>query len=383
MLFLYALAMLARVKLARLSFYAGFVVGFAAYAPQLAFFWTIFGPPAVALWAILSFWTGLFVLLAFQARRQFAPALSVMVLPLLWMGIEYFRCELYYLRFAWLTPGLAFANGEGVSILSQVGVYGIGFLLMTMAAFLTLLPPRVAAALGLSLALAGGFRSVSSLPAVSPSHAATTVMVAGVQVEFPVELEVPLLLDKALAESPTAQLFLLSEYVFDGPIPRRVKDWCKRNRRYLIAGGKDVISGTEYYNTAFVVGPSGDVVFQQAKSIPIQFFRDGLPARELRPWDSPWGKLGICICYDLSYSRVTDALVRQGARALLVPTMDVADWGEHEHHLHARVAPVRAAEYGIPIFRVASVLSLKSVSFCCAQMICRRGVTKEHSCSAL
>ena len=34
--------------------------------------------------------------------------------------------------------------------------------------------------------------------------------------------------------------------------------------------------------------------------------------------------------------------------------MDVADWGRHQHELHARVAPVRAAEYGIPIFRLAS-----------------------------
>jgi len=34
--------------------------------------------------------------------------------------------------------------------------------------------------------------------------------------------------------------------------------------------------------------------------------------------------------------------------------MDVEDWGQHEHELHSRVAPVRAAEYGIPIFRLTS-----------------------------
>jgi apolipoprotein N-acyltransferase len=62
----------------------------------------------------------------------------------------------------------------------------------------------------------------------------------------------------------------------------------------------------------------------------------------------------MCICYDLSYTRVTDELVRQGAQALIVPTMDIIDWGRHQHELHARVAPVRAAEYGLPIFRVAS-----------------------------
>ena len=62
--------------------------------------------------------------------------------------------------------------------------------------------------------------------------------------------------------------------------------------------------------------------------------------------------IGICICYDLSYRRVTDPLIRMGAQALIVPTMDVADWGRRQHELHARVAPVRAAEYGVPIFRL-------------------------------
>src|SRR5208282_1820567 len=78
------------------------------------------------------------------------------------------------------------------------------------------------------------------------------------------------------------------------------------------------------------------------------------PALKQEVWDSPWGKIGICICYDLSYARVTDRLVRKSAQLLIVPTMDVEDWGRHEHELHALVAPVRAAEYGLPIFRLAS-----------------------------
>jgi apolipoprotein N-acyltransferase len=113
-------------------------------------------------------------------------------------------------------------------------------------------------------------------------------------------------------------------------------------------------NGSNYYDTAFVVGTNGEIVFQQGKCVPIQFFRDGLPAPEQKVWDSPWGKIGFCICYDLSYTRVTDELVRQGAQLLIVPTMDVEDWGRHQHELHTRVAPVRAAEYGLPIFRLAS-----------------------------
>jgi apolipoprotein N-acyltransferase len=34
--------------------------------------------------------------------------------------------------------------------------------------------------------------------------------------------------------------------------------------------------------------------------------------------------------------------------------MDLMSWGEHQHKLHYRVAPLRASEYGIPIFKVCS-----------------------------
>jgi apolipoprotein N-acyltransferase len=51
---------------------------------------------------------------------------------------------------------------------------------------------------------------------------------------------------------------------------------------------------------------------------------------------------------------VTDELIRQGAQGLIFPTMDVAEWGAAQHELHARIAPMRAAEYGVPVFRLCS-----------------------------
>ncbi len=178
--------------------------------------------------------------------------------------------------------------------------------------------------------------------------------ITGVQMEFPSPNVLPKALNKALAKNPDAQILVLSEYTLDGPVPDSLKQWCREHSRFLLVGGKDPVGADNFYDTAFVVGTNGDIVFKQAKSVPIQFFKDGLPAPTQEVWNSPWGKIGICICYDLSYTRVTDRLVEQGAQLLIVPTMDVEDWGRHQHELHARVAPVRAAEYGIPIFRLAS-----------------------------
>jgi apolipoprotein N-acyltransferase len=175
-----------------------------------------------------------------------------------------------------------------------------------------------------------------------------------VQMERPTEKEVLVRLDELVRKHPNADLLVLSEYTFMEPVPQKIKDWCREHRRYLVVGGEDPRPRGKFYNTAFVISPAGEIVFRQVKSVPIQFFKDGLPAPDQSVWESPWGRIGLCICYDLSYSRVTYRLVRLGAQALIVPTMDVADWGQRQHELHGRVAPLRAAEYGIPIFRLAS-----------------------------
>ena len=149
---------------------------------------------------------------------------------------------------------------------------------------------------------------------------------------------------------------MLSELAFDGIVPARIRKWCAQEKVHLVAGGKDPVSedGKVFYNSVFVVGSDGMVLHKQAKTIPIQLMADGLPAPDQTLWDSPWGKLGFCICYDKSFTSVTDKLVRLGAQALIVPTADEIEWGAYEHRLHARIAPVRAAEHRLPVLRVAS-----------------------------
>ena len=123
----------------------------------------------------------------------------------------------------------------------------------------------------------------------------------------------------------------------------------------LWLGGEDPApSPDNFYNTAFVVDTNGEIVFRQAKSVPVQFMKDGLPARSQQLWESPWGKIGLGFVTMTATRRVTDELIRQGAQGLIFPTMDITNWGEAQHLLHGRVAPMRAAEYAVPVLRVCS-----------------------------
>jgi apolipoprotein N-acyltransferase len=380
--YVFALLQLMRARAGRQSFYLSLSVGMLIAAPQLSCFWTLFGPSAVALWLILALWTALFVTLGRFCLIGFGTLRGGFILPFLWTGLEYFRSELYYLRFSWLNIGYAFSSSIYATLLKFAGMYGVGCLAVAMAAAVFLLGFKRAARwiFGIIAAIAAVCLLWSFVLApYEKIKGPTRVQVAGVQLEFPAEFEVIPALDKLMEAKPKTQVIVLCEYAFLSPIPDKIKAWCKEHQRYLIAGGKDPVlqggaaravngspSPDNFYDTAFVVGTNGDIVFKQGKSVPVQFLKDGLPAKEQKLWESPWGKIGICICYDLSYTRVTDRLVRPGAQAMIVPTMDVVDWGRHEHELHARVARVRAAEYGIPIFRVAS----SGIS----QLVDRRGV---------
>ena len=359
LIFGYALAL---VKLTdqptvRRAFYFGLATGFLGYAPQLFFFWHIFNAAAVVLWLVLAFWVGLFAAIVCGAIRRWGKIKTAWLIPVVWTGVEYFRSEIYYLKFSWLNVGYALSNLR-LNPFDVFGMYAVGFLIfatVTVISFKHLVKPRIILRfeilfilltfLALFLEFASAMRCYRPVPPLS---------LVGIQMEFPPEAIIPQILNQALAKYTNAPIFVMSEYTLDGPPPPALTNWCREHARFLIVGGKAPAGADNYYNTAFVIGTNGDIVFQQAKCVPIQFFRDGLPAPEQKVWNSPWGKIGLCVCYDLSYTRVTDELIRQGAQLIICPTMDVESWGRHQHELHSRVAPVRAAEYGVPIFRVAS-----------------------------
>jgi apolipoprotein N-acyltransferase len=352
--YLFALVQISRAPRWRLAFYPALGAGLAISAINLTFFWKLFSFGAMALWFVLALWLGLFAVFARLTLNRFGRV-GWLLVPLVWMGFEYFRSELYPLKFSWVNPGFAFAWLPNVGLYGT-GVYGCGLLLMAGAVLAAMFWNR--SKLRSAAILVGFTAALILFPVLFPPTPGTKVFpkvqMSGLQMEFPAENEVLVRLTELMRTRPKTELVILSEYVFDGPVPPRVLNWCRKYKVYLVAGGKDPAPGGNFYNTAYVVSPEGEVVFRQVKCVPIQFFKDGLPAERQQVWNSPWGKLGICICYDLSYSRVTDELIRQGAQALIVPTMDVADWGERQHLLHARVAPTRAAEYGIPVFRLAS-----------------------------
>ncbi|RYD35494.1 MAG: hypothetical protein EOP86_08325 [Verrucomicrobiaceae bacterium] len=355
-----ALCALTKAKTARRAFYGGTGAALLTFCVPLWFFTGIFGlPMAFALWMCLAVWTGMFCGTLHVLRRKWGAAAALAAAPVLWMGLEYCRSELWLLRFAWLTPGYALPAEHMGWLFQTLGVYGSGALLVLAGAAVAMLPKtawRVAAGLAVPALLLPGAR-------VSPPSG-QSLRITGIQLEQVWQETILEKLDAALTRYPDTQLFVLPEYTFPTTVTAPFTEWCRRHGRWLIAGGFDFAPGLYvkrkdrtvrgYYNTAWVIGPEGTVVHRQAKAMPIQFFDDGMPAAIQRVWESPWGRIGICICYDMNYAMVGDPLAAQDMQLLVVPTMDAIHWGEAQHRLSAKLASTRAVEYGVPVVRVAS-----------------------------
>jgi nitrilase len=345
------LCVLWRWRSSRQAFYVGLAAGVVIYLPHLLFFWLVFGAFAPALWVVAGLPVGVFLMLLNLAHRRLPEELAFWLTPILWTGVEYARSELWHLRFAWLLPGQAAAFLPGVRML-WIGVYGLGFLYM-LASVMIVQRPRSIRIGGVAGAVV--LTIVMYAPALPPTPGEGALHVAGVQLEFQSPQAVADTLDQLAAAHPEAQILVLSEYSFTGPVPQIVRDVVRKYHRYFIAGGIKMLEKNQFADTAFVLGPDGEDVFEQGKSVPVQFMDDGIPAAQRRVLDSPWGKIGIAVCYDISYARVMDDFVRQGAQGLIVPTMDVIHWGEYERRmLHGRLGLVRSAEYGIPTFSIWS-----------------------------
>jgi apolipoprotein N-acyltransferase len=276
----YFLMRLADQPNVRRAFYFGLVTGYLSYAPQAFFMWNIFSVFSVILWLVLAFWTGLFTAIVCGCIRRWGNIRAMWLIPVVWTGVEYFRSELYYLKFSWLNVGYAFSEFKFLC-LDFWGMYGVGLLVFSIAAIICFQRPKIAWAIVLPVLIL-----ILVVDAMTFARKPSPIIsLSGIQLEFPPAGILPKVLNQALAKNTNAQIFVLSEYTLDGEVPEALKDWCRENGRFLVVGGKDVVTNDVYYNTAFVVGTNGDIVFKQAKSVPIQFFHDGLPAPEQSVWN--------------------------------------------------------------------------------------------------
>ena len=108
----------------------------------------------------------------------------------------------------------------------------------------------------------------------------------------------------------------------NGPTINGLRKKAKETGIYIFAGSLPEKLSEGIYNTCFIIGPQGNILGKYSK---IHLFGLMDEHKFLRPGeatclvDTPLGKVGVIICYDLRFPELARSLVLQGARVLVAP----------------------------------------------------------------
>jgi len=100
-----------------------------------------------------------------------------------------------------------------------------------------------------------------------------------------------------------------------------MRELAMRYQLTLVAGSHPVLEGDKLYNMAFVCLPTGEIVRQPKLHItPSERKSWGISGgHSLRAIDTPKGRIGVLICYDIEFPEAGRYLADDGAEILFVP----------------------------------------------------------------
>lgn len=103
----------------------------------------------------------------------------------------------------------------------------------------------------------------------------------------------------------------------------------RENRVWLVGGSVPEQDGEHLYNTCYVFSPAGELLAKHRKvhlfdiDVPGgQRFMESdtlSPGDSLTIFDTPWGRVGVAICFDIRFAEWFRMMTLEGAKLILVP----------------------------------------------------------------
>ena len=136
-----------------------------------------------------------------------------------------------------------------------------------------------------------------------------------------------------------------------------LSNMAKTNSIYLIAGSIPEKEGEKIYNTSYVFNRQGEKIGKHRKihlfDIDIknkQKFKESdtlSSGNEVTVFDTEFGKIGLCICYDFRFPELARLMVNKGAKAIIVPASFNMTTGPAHWHIMFRSRSIDNQVYTI------------------------------------
>ena len=127
----------------------------------------------------------------------------------------------------------------------------------------------------------------------------------------------------------------------DGPSSQALTEVCRETGAYAVVGFIEA-AANKFYNAAMLVGPDGVAGGYRKVHLPFigidRFLTPG--DRQFEVFDLPFGKVGLNICYDISFPEAARVLKLMGAELIAL----ITNWPEAAWRSPEFVANTRALE---------------------------------------
>lgn len=159
-------------------------------------------------------------------------------------------------------------------------------------------------------------------------------------------------LPEAMTMAGTGLNYVSAAEPVPGPTTSYLGDVAKKHNLYIVAGILEK-EGNVVYNTAVLIDRKGSLAGKYRKvCLPREEIEGGItPGTDFPVFDTDFGRIGIMICWDVTFPEVARALALKGAEIILMPI-----WGGN-----LTLAQARAIEN--QIYLVTSGYNFKSAIF--------------------
>jgi len=329
------------------AFYLGLLHGILFIGVTMSWMVDVFQDASqmvVPLVLILSLFFAFFARGYAVAQNRYGPSwTTALFASCWWISMEFYRSEIFYLKFPWMTPGV----GLGPTCISPViGVSGASFLIILAAALLCQKKRHCIT----GAIMMAGLLGVMILQKYKASPENTSLNVMAVQSEdFSMDRYLHLTREAETSVSP--DIIIWPEYALSYDVRKHSRDMQKlyglaaEKDAVIIVGTQTEIKNPDWHNTALTLNKDG-VLGEHYKNHTVHFFDDGVAGTEAKAVSAESWKIGTPICFDCDYQDVIRRMTSDGAEFFAIPSMDGIHWGDKEHYQHAELFRHRAAENG-------------------------------------
>lgn len=325
------------------AIYLGILEGTIGYGLCLHWLFFIFGTAAIPLFVILATFIGFFAFIFNVVSKPIKhDILKVALAAMIWTALEFYRSEIFFLRFPWLSIGSAV---EPTILLPMIGVYGVSFVVIFSCVAMIYKKTRVIGyVLFICIALLVKFNH-KPIQHDKEGIRTTVVQYDGYTIEEYIKITETLTADdtELIVWPESALIYDVRKFYKDFIV---LTNFCKGMDATMVVGTKTVngMNDTDWYNTALTIDSNGYIIGEYYKMRPVHLMNDGTPGTRLPIVSSPLGNFGTPICFDCDYTSIVRKLVNNGAEYFAVPFLDAAYWSKYQHYQHAQIFRLRAAE---------------------------------------